>query len=147
MTTLRNPRGFHTVAPYLLCKRAARVIDFLKGAFDAEEIDRITGPRGIILHAVLRLGASKIMLAEPDKSMPRLVAMPSHHYVFVSDIQATYERALASGGKSFSKPIGRRLGAVTDPGGNFWWIALPELASPAVLRRRNAAYLKRQARG
>jgi uncharacterized glyoxalase superfamily protein PhnB len=123
-----------------MCKRVARIIDFLKATFGAIEHERILGPRGRILHAVVQVGDSMVMMGEPDKSMPRLVAMPAHHYVFVDDVHAAYERAIASGAKRFSKPIGPRLGAVVDPGGNFWWISTRELVAPGVLRKRSQAY-------
>jgi PhnB protein len=134
------------VTPFLLCKRAGRVIDFLKGAFDAVELERIAGPRGRILHAVLQLGDSKVMLGEPSRDMPRLVAMPAHHYVFVDDVQASYARAIDSGAKRFSKPVGPRLGAVVDPGGNFWWIATRDLVAPGLIKKRNAEYEAKRAK-
>jgi PhnB protein len=137
---------YHTVTAYLMCKRAARVIAFLRDAFGAEEIERITGPRGKVLHAELRVGDSRVMLGEPGPDMPRLQAMPAHHYVFVTDVHASYERALAAGAKSFSKPVGPRLAAVTDPGGNFWWIGRRELVHGSVIKRRNRAYVEKKAK-
>ena len=145
MKTKTTTPDYHTVTAYLMCKRAAKVIAFLKEAFDAEEIECIKGPRGIVLHAELRIGDSRVMLGEPASDMPRLKAMPAHHYLFVTDVHASYERALAAGGTSFSKPVGPRLGAVTDPGGNFWWIGTRAIASRDVIKRRHAQYVKKQA--
>jgi PhnB protein len=146
MTARSSKSGYHTVTPFLLCHRVAAVIEFLSSAFDAHEIARIVGDRGEVLHAEVQLGDSKILMGEPDPKIKRLKATEAHHYVFVSDIQASYQRALMAGGTSFSKPVGPRLGAVRDPGGNFWWIGRKELVSPALLKRRNAAFLKKQAR-
>jgi PhnB protein len=145
VTRKRKLPEYNTVTAFLMCHRAAKVIDFLKGAFDAEEIERITDARGKVLHAELRIGDSRLMLGEPGPDMPRLKARPAHHYVFVEDVHATYARALEAGGYSFSKPVGPRLGAVTDPGGNFWWIGRREIADPAVIKKRHEAYLKKQA--
>jgi len=141
-----STHGYHDVTPFLLCKRVGRIIDFLKATFGAVEHERILGPRGHILHAVLQVGDSIVMMGEPEKSMPRLVAMPAHHYVFVDDVHAAYERAIASGAKKFSKPVGQRLGAVVDPGGNFWWISTRELVAPGVVRKRNQAYEAKRAK-
>ncbi len=145
MTRKRRPSTHHTVTAFLLCRHAAEVIDFLKGTFDAEEVVRICGPRGKVQHAEVRLGDSRVLLGEPSADMPRLKARPAHHYVFVDDVHATYRRALRHGGERFSKPVGPRLGAVTDPGGNFWWIARREMVDPALIKRRHEAYVKKQA--
>jgi uncharacterized glyoxalase superfamily protein PhnB len=128
-----------------MCKHVPEVIAFLEGAFGAREEERILDEDGHVAHAVMAVGDSKVMLGEPTPAMKRLKARPAHHYVFVSDVHAAYERALTVGGTPFSKPIGPRLGAVTDPGGNFWWIARKAMVSTTRLRRRNAAYRKKQA--
>jgi hypothetical protein len=61
-----NPirEGFHTVTPYLLIERAARLIDFLSAAFDAKIVDRKFRPDGTVMHAELRIGDSMVMLGE-----------------------------------------------------------------------------------
>src|SRR5205814_10608246 len=40
------PTGYHTVTPYFTVKGAAKLIDFLKKAFKAEERFRMPGPNG-----------------------------------------------------------------------------------------------------
>jgi hypothetical protein len=85
------------------------------------------------------------LIGEPGPDMPRLKARPAHHYMFVDDVHASYQRALRSGGLSFSKPVGPRLGGVTDPGGNFWWIGRREMVDPSVIKRRHEAYVKKHA--
>jgi PhnB protein len=136
---------YHTVTAFLMCRRAAEVIDFLRAAFGAVEVLRIEGPRGKVLHAELCVGDSRLLVGEPGADMPRIKARPAHHYLFVDDVRTSYKRALRSGGVSFSKPVGPRLGAVVDPGGNFWWIGRREIMDTARLKRRNAAYVKKQA--
>ena len=37
------PDGFHTVTPYLTVRGVAKLIDFLKQAFDAQETERLVG--------------------------------------------------------------------------------------------------------
>ena len=41
------PDGYHTVTPFLTVKDAAKLMDFLKNAFGAEEVMRMPGPGGI----------------------------------------------------------------------------------------------------
>jgi uncharacterized glyoxalase superfamily protein PhnB len=52
---------------------------------------------------------------------------PAVLYVYVRDVDATYRRALESGGISVREPTdqfyGHRSGAVKDACGNTWWIA------------------------
>jgi uncharacterized glyoxalase superfamily protein PhnB len=55
------PHGFHSVTPYIISKDASKVIDFLKLAFDAKEIDRFE-TKNSIMHAVVQIGDSKIMI-------------------------------------------------------------------------------------
>ncbi len=58
------PEGYHSVTPFLVVQGAARLIDFLKQAFDAQEVERMTGPGGVILHAEVKIGDSRIMISE-----------------------------------------------------------------------------------
>lgn len=62
------PDGMHTVTPHLICAGAAEAIEFYKNAFNAEELARLPGPDGKLLHALLRIGDSHVMLADecPD---------------------------------------------------------------------------------
>ena len=38
------PDGYHSITPYLVVNGAAKLIDFAKQAFDAQEIMRCRGP-------------------------------------------------------------------------------------------------------
>lgn len=69
------PDGYRTITPYLAVKGAARLIDFLKRAFEATEINRAVLPDGSILNAELRIGDSMIMLADArgDQEMPCVI--------------------------------------------------------------------------
>src|SRR5437867_1357225 len=62
------PEGFHTVTPHLIAKDAGAALDFYKKAFGAEEIMRMPGPGGKLMHAEFKIGDSHIMLADeaPD---------------------------------------------------------------------------------
>ena len=38
------PDGYHSITPYLIVEGAGKLLDFLKQAFGAQEVDRIAGP-------------------------------------------------------------------------------------------------------
>src|SRR6266536_4352345 len=58
------PVGYHTVTPYLIVNGGARAIEFYKQAFGAAEVMRMPGPGGKIMHAEIKIGDSRIMLAD-----------------------------------------------------------------------------------
>ena len=67
------PEGYHVVTPYLVLEGVAKVIDFLKQAFDAQETFRIPTPDGTVMHAEVKIGDSTIMMGEASeqhKPMP-----------------------------------------------------------------------------
>ncbi len=135
------PEGYHTVTPAFRVTGAARVIDFMKQAFDATEIDRYTAPDGTVAHAELRIGDSIVMLGEPGE---RFQPMPASLHVYVPDVDETYRRAIEAGATSLREPAdqfyGDRSGGVRDPGGNEWWISTHvEDVSPEEIKRRMEA--------
>ncbi len=118
------PRELRSVTPYLHPKGASKLIDFLKEAFDAEEVARHADERGAVLHAQIRIGDSIIAMGEahvPYQPMP-----PALH-LYVPDVDSTYRSALRAGAKSMYAPrdesYGDRSSGVTDPFGNVWYIA------------------------
>src|SRR3954463_8457364 len=58
------PQGFTAVTPYLTIEGAGQAIDFYKRAFGAEEIARMPGPDGSVMHAEIRIGGAIVMLGE-----------------------------------------------------------------------------------
>jgi PhnB protein len=65
--------GFRSLTPYLHPQSAAKTIDFLKQAFEAEEIARYADPSGRIMHAEVRIGDSMLEMGEahgPYQPMP-----------------------------------------------------------------------------
>jgi PhnB protein len=115
--------GFHTLTPYLLASNGARLIDFLKQAFGAEEHFRVAPAGGKIMHAELRIGNSMLELSDGTAEFP---PRPTMHILYVDDVDATYRRALAAGGTSLFEPAeqhyGDREAGVTDPDGNHWYL-------------------------
>jgi len=50
------PDGFHSVTPFLNVKGATELIKFLEDAFGAEEVMRMPGPGGMVVHAEVNIG-------------------------------------------------------------------------------------------
>lgn len=143
------PEGFHTVTPYLALSGVARLIDFLKEAFDATEMHRTTRPDGTVMHAQVKIGDSPIMMGEVMGEFP---AKTAALYLYVPDADALYKRALAAGAVSIMEPMdmfyGDRNGGVRDFAGNEWWIATHiEDVPPGELERRAEEAMKQRRRG
>ena len=115
--TNATPAGWHSVTPRLVVSDPARLVEFLKQAFGA------TGDLQTERPSVIRIGDSLVMVSSVG---PR-EAMPAFLYVYVDDIDATYQRALEAGAVSLEEPLdtpyGDRRGMVEDPCGNVWQIA------------------------
>src|SRR6266850_8358056 len=111
------PEGWHNVTPRLVVHDTAMLVDFLKQAFGATGDFRTDRP------SLIRIGDSLIMVSGVG---PR-DAMPAFLYLYVDDIDRTYQRALEAGAVSLEEPgetpYGDRRGMVQDPCGNVWQIA------------------------
>ncbi|NIR49595.1 VOC family protein [candidate division KSB1 bacterium] len=141
------PDGFHTVTPYLIVPGLAKLIDFVKQAFDAEENHRSTRPDGTVMHAQVKIGDSFVMMGEP---MGEFQPMPASIYLYVEDTDATYQRALEAGATSIMEPAdqfyGDRNAGVKDPFGNLWWIGTHiEDVSPEEIEKRAKAAMREHA--
>jgi uncharacterized glyoxalase superfamily protein PhnB len=112
------------VTNYLHPRGAAGLIAFLERAFGAQELFRATSPEGLVHHAKVRIGSSVVEVGEAHGEWePR----PSAIYLYVPDVDATYEQAVRAGAVSplapEDKPYGDRVAQVNDPAGNVWYIA------------------------
>jgi uncharacterized glyoxalase superfamily protein PhnB len=118
--------GMPMLQPYLHPEKAEPVIDFLKRAFDAEELGRSTMPNGRIEHTTIRIGDATLEITEAQGPYQ---PMPSTFYVYVENTDDSYARAIDAGATSISAPKiqspGDRSGAVCDPFGNRWFLATP----------------------
>jgi uncharacterized glyoxalase superfamily protein PhnB len=126
------PPGYHSVTPSIIVRDAAKAIDFYKEAFGAEEIDRMAGPDGSIMHAEIKIGDSLVMLGEENEQWGTRSPLstngnPSSLHLYVEDADVSFDRALKAGAK-VRYPLedafwGDRYGKVTDPFGHEWGIA------------------------
>jgi len=132
VSTKPIPPGFHTVTPSLVVRNAAEAIDFYKKALGAEEIMRMPDPSGRISHAELKIGDSIIFLSDEFPNMPTtspqtLGGCTGGFYLYVPDVDKSFQRAVDAGGKA-TMPVsdmfwGDRFGQFTDPFGHTWSIS------------------------
>jgi PhnB protein len=120
------PEGYSTLFPYFVVNDAARFVDFVKNAFDANEVGRTVDPNGRIANCRIRIGTSTFMVNEADQE--NFKPMAAAYYLYVENADETFAKALRHGAKKISEPkdimpYQDRQGAVTDPFGNIWWIS------------------------
>jgi len=135
------PEGYSTLTPYLVIDDAVLEISFLEQAFGAKLETCHRRPTGEVGHAALQVGTSKLMLAQASEQFP---ALPAALYMYVEDVDAVYQRAIAAGAKSMMEPAdhfyGDRGAGVQDANGITWWLGTHiEDVSDEELERRFAA--------
>ena len=132
MSVKPKPDGYHTITPAIICRGAAKAIDFYKRAFGAQEVERMNGPEGSVVHAEIRIGDSIIMLGDENpqfgtKSPLSLGGTSSSLHIYVDDADAVFARAVKEGA-TVRYPLedtfwGDRYGKIRDPFGHEWGIA------------------------
>lgn len=84
---------------------------------------RMLDPDGDIGHVEVELGDSVIMLFDAKPGWP---PTPAHLRVYVDDVAATVEQAVAAGARLVTRPtllaFGERVARVCDPQGHLWWL-------------------------
>jgi PhnB protein len=109
-----------TVTPFLHARRAADYVEFLKRALGGVEEARHEAA-GHFRYARLRIGDAAIEFGEAEP-------MPGSFFLYVSDPDASYQRALDAGAKSVMTPADQpygRTGGVEDALGNQWFFSRP----------------------
>ncbi len=155
--TSAAPSGYRTITPYLAIDGAAEAIEFYKSVFGATERMRMAAPDGRIGHAEIMIGDAVIMLSDECPDMghrgPRSFGgSPVSIHLYVADVDATVERAVAAGASLASavedKFYGDRMGTLADPFGHVWHIATHiEDVAPDELERRAEAAMRETAGG
>ena len=143
------PDGYYSLTPYLVCKGAAKAIDFYTKAFGAEEMVRMPGPDGQVMHAEVKIGNAMLMLADEDKARGHLSpdsigGTATSIMLYTDDVDAVFDRAIAAGAKSEMPPAdmfwGDRMGNLVDPFGHKWAIAThKEDVAPDEMEKRMQA--------
>jgi PhnB protein len=127
--TVAEFAAIHTVSPFISVPEGAKLIEFMKHTFGAEETNRHPhGPDGFV--AGVRIGDSDILIMGGESL--RGQESPAALHIYVKDCDAIYQRALDAGavtigssgvGEPADRPYGERAAFVSDPFGNYWFIA------------------------
>ncbi len=143
MSDTLNPAdfGMHGLAPHLVCRDAASAMDFYKKAFDAEELMRLPGPDGKLMHGSMKINNCMVMFADEfgdvdaahrNAAPPSLGGTPVTIHLQVEDCDAWAARAVAAGCTTIMPMAdmfwGDRYGIIEDPYGHRWSIATPQRA-------------------
>jgi uncharacterized glyoxalase superfamily protein PhnB len=120
------------LAPHPVCAGAADAIEFYKQAFGAEEMIRLPGPDGKLMHASVCINGSMVMLVDENVgcgmlSPKSLKGTPVSIHLNVDDVDAFVDHAVNAGAK-VTMPVadmfwGDRYGVIEDPFGYKWSIA------------------------
>jgi PhnB protein len=121
-------------------------MDFYARAFGAVEIFHMDGANERIAHAEMQIGDSVLMLADENSALgiwsPESAGGSSTSvFLYVPDVDAVFDQALAAGAIAHSEPRnmfwGDRFASLRDPFGHEWSIATHvEDVAPEEMQRR-----------
>lgn len=123
--TIPIPPGYTTVTPWIISKDSARLIEFLKEAFGAEEIpgSRMSDENGVVMHVEVMIGNAIVMLFDAAEDW---APTPVFIRLYAEDGDVVFNKAVAAGAEPVTAMtnlfFGDRVGRVRDPFGNVWWI-------------------------
>src|ERR1017187_2618644 len=92
------PKEYHTVTPYMMVENVGQVMNFLTATFGAESRGAMEMSDSRVVHAQILAGDSMLMLAEAKP--PEWPSQPASFYLYVSDCDLAYKKAIAAGGTS-----------------------------------------------
>ncbi|MBI3404949.1 MAG: VOC family protein [Acidobacteria bacterium] len=136
------PEGYHSVTLGLRVAGGLKLIEFLKNAFGAQEIEVTKQKDGTLIIATVRIGDSVVNVSEERGEWK---AMPSYVFLYMKDVDAAYKQATGAGAESISEPAdqfyGDRTCGVKDAWGNTWWIGthVEDVSNEEIDRRAQAA--------
>jgi len=122
------------VTPYLTVSDAIAALDWYARAFGAVEAFRVVGDDGRLGHAEFTIGGARFMMSDeyPEfgvRSPKALGGTGTALFVTVTDVDATFARAIEAGatsqGDPADQPHGARHGTLLDPFGHRWMLSQP----------------------
>jgi PhnB protein len=122
---VRVPPRYARVNAWVISRDTDAEVRFLTAAFGAVETpgSRMLGSDGDIDHVEIEVGDSVIMLFDAKPGWP---PTPAHLRVYVGDVEAAVEQAIAAGARVVTQPtmlaFGERVARVRDPQGHLWWV-------------------------
>ena len=131
-TRNRLPENTSIIMPRLVCRDAAAEMEFCMRTFEAEELNRRYAPDGTVGHGLLKIAGEMLMIEGEWPSLPSRAPTPDASsavviFVYVPDVDATVERAVANGARVLV-PLqdqfwGDRIAWFIDPAGHVWTVA------------------------
>ena len=122
---VRLPPRYARVNAWVISRDTDAEVRFLTAVFNAVETpgSRMLDADGDIGHVEVELGDSVIMLFDAKQGWP---PTPAHLRVYVDDVAATVEWAVAAGARVVTLPtllaFGERVARVRDLQGHLWWV-------------------------
>jgi PhnB protein len=126
------PDTSSAVIPMLVCRDVPAEVEFCKTTFGAVEVGSRPGPDGKIVHALLTIDRAMVIIEaewptlasrapQPDGTSPVVI------YVYVENVDAVMERAVAAGANVLlpakNQFWGDRTARMIDPSGHVWTIS------------------------
>lgn len=135
------------VIPHLVCDGASDAIEFYEKAFGAEELMRLPGPDGKLMHAAVRINGSMVMLADEfpqhgGRGPKTLAGTPVTLHLGVEDARSAAQRAVDAGARVVL-PVDEQFwgdvyGIVEDPFGHHWALATPRRPAMSIEEMQEA---------
>jgi PhnB protein len=126
------PEGASVIIPRLFCRDASIAIEFCTRTFNAVERVRRPAADGSVAHALLTIGPAMIMIERewpdlPNRAPDAAGSSPVVLYLYVDDVDAALERAVANGARVLAPAAnqfwGDRTAWIVDPSHHVWTIA------------------------
>ncbi|ABG60557.1 VOC family protein [Cytophaga hutchinsonii] len=119
---MKIPSEYLPVMPYLILKDSKGFLTFAKEVFGATEQMIVPAEDGSIMHGEIKIFDAVIMFAQAGDSWKE---KPAGMYIYLLEVNAVYEKALAKGSINLMPPDKKEYGYTAgfeDPFGNQWWI-------------------------
>ena len=119
------PPRYARVNAWVISRDTDAEVQWLAAVFGAAETpgSRILDADGDIGHVEVEVGDSVIMLFDAKPGWP---PTPAHLRIYVGDVAAAVEQAVAAGARVVTQPtmlaFGERVARVRDPQGHLWWL-------------------------
>jgi PhnB protein len=144
------PDGTHSITAHLVVNNGAEAIAFYKNAFSAEVLVVHYTPDGKLMHAELKVGDSRLMLADEfsgfSSSARTLGGSPVILNLYSEDVDKMFDQAVRAGAV-VTMPLGNqfwgdRYGQIQDPFGHRWALGqhVEDVAPDELERRAKAAF-------
>ncbi len=145
------PDGTHSITAHLIVDNGVEAVEFYKNAFGAQVLGVHKTPDGKVMHAELKIGDSRLMLADVFPGFgcgsPKTLGGSAVVLNLYSDnVDAMFDQAVKAGA-TVMMPLanqfwGDRYGQITDPYGHRWALGqhVEDVAPEEMERRAKEAF-------